>query len=448
LRNESFQKLVIFNEQQSKIYDIYFYMNNSKIYILPIIYMLLVFKGYSFKYYSKNLFLTFLCFSFVILTVSGIDLIGWYYWVVPFMAYFYSKNEKYSKEMYILFNLFYILYFAVDSNFINDKVHNLILSCFVMFLFSNIYIVYKYGISEILKSKLMYLPYLVGIGGDSGVGKSTFTNALESLFVKEDILIMRGDDMHKWERGDTNWNQTTHLSPKANLLHHNYLHLEKLKNNNTIERHSYDHGTGKFTEKQLLKPRRTILFEGLHPFYIKKNRELYDLKIYMEPEEELRLHWKITRDMEKRGYTKEKVLEQLEKRSKDSKKYIKIQEKHSDITVKYYNINKFKDIGNINEEVELGLEVRLDNTINIEFLIEHLLENENINIVHEYFEDDQTIRFQGEVSKNSLKELSSVSFKDEIEDLEININHIQGGYQGILQVIAFIFIFNNSLKRR
>ena len=37
-------------------------------------------------------------------------------------------------------------------------------------------------------------------------------------------------------------------------------------------------------------------------------RDCYDVKIYLDPEEELRVKWKMHRDTTKRGYTREEVL--------------------------------------------------------------------------------------------------------------------------------------------
>ena len=62
-------------------------------------------------------------------------------------------------------------------------------------------------------------------------------------------------------------------------------------------------------------------------------RECYDVKIYLDPDEELRVRWKIQRDMAKRGYSREQVLKQLEDRRHDSPTYIQPQRTFADIVV-------------------------------------------------------------------------------------------------------------------
>lgn len=444
VQNSEFIKMVLLNSQQASVFNMKIGFNNNSFYIVPIIYITLLLVALKFKFYSQDLFMIFLCFSFLVLTSLGINNAGWYYWVIPFLAYFYSKNKNFSKEIYLSFNIFYFLFF-LSRNIGSTIVENLFFTLFQFTLYANAYIIYTYGVKNIIKCKLKYIPFLIGVGGDSGVGKTTFTQLLEELFPKDEVLTIKGDDMHRWERGDKNWEKLTHLSPKANMLYQNYKHLEELKMQKSIERQHYDHSTGKFTDKILMKSKRIIIFEGLHPFYLKKNRQLYDLKIHVKPEEKLRLHWKITRDTEKRGYTKEKVLEQLAQREEDSKKYIDSQEKYSDLTLSYYNINNFKNVGDNTENIELGLAIKLDNTLDLDFLTNELLEKSDMKIEHLYDEDYQVLKFEGEADKDILKNIFNGKYS-EIEEVFSNHLDIKNGYEGILQLIIINFIFEFNLK--
>ena len=61
---------------------------------------------------------------------------------------------------------------------------------------------------------------LINISGASGVGKTTISTII-SLILSEpysNVLNICGDDLHKWERGDENWDKYTHLNPKDNNL--------------------------------------------------------------------------------------------------------------------------------------------------------------------------------------------------------------------------------------
>ena len=54
----------------------------------------------------------------------------------------------------------------------------------------------------VLTQKLISQPFLLGVGGNSGVGKTTLSNALSKLFFPSNSVVIKGDDMHRWKRGD------------------------------------------------------------------------------------------------------------------------------------------------------------------------------------------------------------------------------------------------------
>ncbi len=170
-------------------------------------------------------------------------------------------------------------------------------------------------------------------GGDSGAGKTTISESLSNIFTSMNSLVIRGDDMHKWQRGHKKWEEFTHLNPKANLLHEEIAMLNNLKMGKKILRKAYDHNKGTFTNALSIIPKNLIIFEGLHPFYLSRQRQLYDLKIFIKPDQDLSNHWKIIRDIDKRGYTKEKVLKNLQDREEDSKNFIESQAKYADILI-------------------------------------------------------------------------------------------------------------------
>jgi phosphoribulokinase len=61
--------------------------------------------------------------------------------------------------------------------------------------------------------------------------------------------------------------------------------------------------------------------EGLLGFYTSVMRQFYDVKVYLNPPEDLRTVWKVKRDTSKRGYTPEQVLAELVKREPDSRDF-------------------------------------------------------------------------------------------------------------------------------
>ena len=79
------------------------------------------------------------------------------------------------------------------------------------------------------KSMEKYKPYVISIAGDSGSGKSTISNFIRLYYGYENCTLISGDDLHNWERGDSNWENITHLNPNANNLKLGDLQLLSLK---------------------------------------------------------------------------------------------------------------------------------------------------------------------------------------------------------------------------
>ena len=61
---------------------------------------------------------------------------------------------------------------------------------------------------------------LINVSGSSGVGKTTISTIISLILtnLKNGVLHLCGDDLHKWERGDDSWRVVTHLNPEANNL--------------------------------------------------------------------------------------------------------------------------------------------------------------------------------------------------------------------------------------
>jgi uridine kinase/ribulose-5-phosphate 4-epimerase/fuculose-1-phosphate aldolase len=181
---------------------------------------------------------------------------------------------------------------------------------------------------------------IVGISGPSGVGKTTLSHLISLLYNKNEVIVISGDDLHKWERNHSNWEVYTHLNPEANNLDIGYEHLSQLKNNKSILRKKYNHSNGKFDEPIEIFNRPVIIHEGLHTLYDDKTLSLLDIKIYVDTDEDLTYEWKIKRDITSRGYTKNQIDEVISRRKNDNDTYIKPQIKNSNIVFKFKKNNK------------------------------------------------------------------------------------------------------------
>jgi len=174
---------------------------------------------------------------------------------------------------------------------------------------------------------------VLAICGDSGSGKSTMATVLSSYL--NNSTIVECDRYHKWERYDTHWKEFTHLNPYANHISLMTKDLKSLKQGNDIFRRDYDHTTGKFTEDKKIESSENIILCGLHTFSCDK--ELYNLKIYMDTEEDLKIQWKISRDTTKRGYSMKRIKQQIANRKHDYQKFLYPLAEDADIIVNFCN---------------------------------------------------------------------------------------------------------------
>ncbi|MDZ7362528.1 MAG: phosphoribulokinase [candidate division KSB1 bacterium] len=179
-------------------------------------------------------------------------------------------------------------------------------------------------------------PIILGIVGDSASGKTTITRGLVNILGRERVTHVCTDDYHKYDRKERAQLGITALHPDCNYLDVMELHLERLHYGQPILKPVYDHSNGTLVRPEYVQPREFVIVEGLLAFFTPTLRQFFDVKVYLDPPEDLRKIWKIKRDTTKRGYTAEQVLAELQKREPDSRDYIRPQREHADIVVRFY----------------------------------------------------------------------------------------------------------------
>lgn len=78
---------------------------------------------------------------------------------------------------------------------------------------------------------------------------------------------------------------------------------------------------------------QVLIIEGLHPFFDERVAELCDYKIYLDITPEVKLAWKIQRDMKERGHSLENIKASIESRKPDFDKYIDPQKANADLVI-------------------------------------------------------------------------------------------------------------------
>jgi phosphoribulokinase len=184
---------------------------------------------------------------------------------------------------------------------------------------------------------------LIGVAGDSGCGKSTFLRRLEDLFGKEFMTVICLDDYHSLDRKGRKEKGVTALNPAANNFDLMYEQVKALKEGQAVEKPIYNHETGEIDPPEHIEPNHVIVIEGLHPLYDERVRSLLDFSVYLDISDEVKIAWKIQRDMAERGHTYEDVLASINARKPDFQAYIDPQKQYADVVLQVLPTNLIKD---------------------------------------------------------------------------------------------------------
>ncbi|MGF1524723.1 MAG: phosphoribulokinase [Leptolyngbyaceae cyanobacterium] len=174
---------------------------------------------------------------------------------------------------------------------------------------------------------------LIGVAGDSGCGKSTFLRRLADLFGEEFMTVICLDDYHSLDRKQRKAAGVTALNPEANNFDLMYEQVKALKEGSSIDKPIYNHETGEIDPPERIDPNRIVVIEGLHPLYDERVRELVDFSVYLDIHDDVKIAWKIQRDMAERGHTYEDVLASINARRPDFEAYIDVQKQYADVVI-------------------------------------------------------------------------------------------------------------------
>jgi len=222
-------------------------------------------------------------------------------------------------------------------------------------------------------------PVMLAVGGDSGTGKTTLTRGIYDIFGPGNIVNICLDDYHTLDREGRKRERVTALNPAANNFALMEEHVLALRNGETIVKPVYDHATGRFGSPETVEPRPIVIIRGLFPLYSERMRSAFDVKVWLDPDEELKYHWKVQRDVAQRGYVLEEVIRQIVERQDDIRTFIQPQRVYADRVVRFYPPGGYlRDRANGDRNSHLNVRViqrmslpRLDLTDILEVAEEH-----------------------------------------------------------------------------
>lgn len=178
-------------------------------------------------------------------------------------------------------------------------------------------------------------PVILGVVGDSASGKTTLSRGLVRVLGEDCVAHICTDDYHRFDRAQRAELGITPLHPDANHLDIIAQDLVHLRAGEPILKPVYRHQDGTFGPATYVRPERFTIIEGLLGYHLPQMREVYDVRVFLAPPEELRRRWKVRRDCSRRGYTTDQVLAELDRREPDSEAFIRPQRRYADMVVSF-----------------------------------------------------------------------------------------------------------------
>jgi len=154
---------------------------------------------------------------------------------------------------------------------------------------------------------------VIGIAGGTGSGKTTIADYILETVGPEKIAFLPHDAYYRdqtaltyEERSQVNFDHPASLETELLIEH-----ITDLRNQQTIHLPNYDFKTHSRTNKTIqIKPQPIILIEGILILAEPELRKLFDLKIYVDTDADIRFIRRLKRDIEERGRTTESVINQ------------------------------------------------------------------------------------------------------------------------------------------
>ena len=185
---------------------------------------------------------------------------------------------------------------------------------------------------------------IIGIAGGTGSGKTTVVRKIAKALPPHCAAVIPLDSYY---------NDTSDLTPEErkaiNFDHPDAFdwkllteHIKKLKNGEAIEQPTYSYiESNRQKETIHVEPKSVIIIEGIMTLHYKKLRDMMDLKIFVDTDNDVRLIRNIRRDVVERGRTVEMVLDRYEKVLKPMhEQFIEPTKKFADIIIPWGGDNR------------------------------------------------------------------------------------------------------------
>lgn len=158
-------------------------------------------------------------------------------------------------------------------------------------------------------------PILIGVAGGTGSGKTTVAQQILDRVGRDQIVHLQHDQYYR-DRSHVPFDQRTHMNfdhPDSLDTHLLIEHLKGLREGRAVEVPQYDFAQHvRKKEARRLDPRPIILVEGILIFADPELCKMFDIKIFVDTDADIRFIRRLKRDITERGRTMESVMTQYQ----------------------------------------------------------------------------------------------------------------------------------------
>lgn len=288
-------------------------------------------------------------------------------------------------------------------------------------------------------------PISIAIAGDSGVGKDTLATALMDLLPAHDVTHISGDDYHCWDRRGGAWARFTHLNPRANNLRRMFADIDAILDGKRVQRRRYQHEDGHFSQELVEFPRHFLIASGLHALISPSACEKFDIRLFIDMDDALRIAFKSRRDSAERGHTQKEIEQAIVKRQPDSRRYIQPQKQNADVIFLRHLI---KEECSSRENLPNYLEIVLRHSLYHEDMARLLVSlcGLHVDLKHSPPLDEVILFVDGEIKGEDMAFVAE-RLVPELEELIAVAPQWWDGAYGLMQLVCLCQL-HQTLKRR
>ena len=420
--------------------------------------MLVVYAAWRTPFLSFDLLAAYTALGMMAVVLATSTPPGWQLWAWPFLLMHLSQCRKSQRYLGYCFALLaaasQILFWAPPINILTElplqqgHLYGVVLT--VLFSMGAVLIIgiLRGGIRANDIYRFSKKPISIAVAGDSGVGKDTLAESIIGVLGPENTAHISGDDYHHWDRKSAAWQIFTHLNPKANDLKRLFADVTAMLDGKKIIRRHYRHTDGRFSNTFCEKAQLFFIASGLHMLISKVACAKFDVRVFLDMEDNLRMYFKCRRDAQARGYSIESVRESIEKRKPDGERYIEPQRQRADIVFVRRLVNP-KSVDMSSDDIPPTLlEIHIKQSLYHDELARQLIGLCGLRVDMDFSPDMQevTLTVDGDIRGEDMAYIASRYLSELEELLAVKQNWRDGAY-GLMQLVV-LFHLTQKLKAR